>query len=134
MFMLKFYLVSILIYWVSLMIATSIIKGQLKKEGLKKEGLKKEGLHPKKSSVVEAIANWSQTIANWSQTIIYSCLPVFNLVMVIVMFAKFDDVYYRVKKKYLPEISTNVTQLSQSLSVAIKRFSQIANLPPEGDK
>ena len=90
MFMLKFYLVSILIYWVSLMIATSIIKGQLKKEGLKKEGL-----HPKKSSVVEAIANWSQTI-------IYSCLPVFNLVMVIVMFAKFDDVYYRVKKKYLP--------------------------------
>ena len=127
MFMLKFYLVSILIYWVSLMIATSIIKGQLKKEGLKKEGLKKEGLLPKKSSGVE-------TIAKWSQTIIYSCLPVFNLVMVIVMFAKFDDVYYRVKKKYLPEISTNVTQLSQSLSVAIKRFSQIANLPPEGDK
>ena len=87
MFMLKFYLVSILIYWVSLMIATSIIKGQLKKEQLKKEGL-----HPKKSSVVEAITHGSQTI-------ICSCLPVFNLVMVIVMFAKFDDVYYRVKKK-----------------------------------
>ena len=100
MFMLKFYLVSILIYQVSLMITTSIIKGKLKKEGLL----------PKKSSGVE-------TIAKWSQTIIYSCLPVFNLVMVIVMFAKFDDVYYRVKK-----------------SVAIKRFSQIANLPPEGDK
>ena len=97
MFMLKFYLVSILIYWVSLMIATSIIKGQLKKEQLKKEQLKKgqlkkEGLHPKKSSVVEEIARWSKTI-------ICSCLPVFNLVMVIVMFAKFDDVYYRVKKK-----------------------------------
>lgn len=89
MFMLKFYLVSILIYWVSLMITTSIIKGKLKKEGLL----------PKKSSGVEAIANWSQTIANWSQTIIYSCLPVFNLVMAIVMFAKFDDVYYRVKLK-----------------------------------
>ena len=89
MFMLKFYLVSILIYWVSLMITTSIIKGKLKKEGL----------HPKKSSGVEAIANWSQTIANWSKTIIYSCLPVFNLVMAIVMFAKFDDVYYRVKLK-----------------------------------
>ena len=95
MFMLKFYLVSILIYLVSLMIVTSIIKGQLKKEGL----------HPKKPSVVEEIASWSRTI-------ICSCLPVFNLVMVIVMFAKFDDVYYRVKKKYLPEISTNVTQLS----------------------
>ena len=103
MFMLKFYLVSILIYWVSLMIATSIIKGQLKKEQLKKGQLKKEGLHPKKSSVVEAITNCSQTI-------ICSCLPVFNLVMVIVMFAKFDDVYYRVKKKYLPEISTNITE------------------------
>lgn len=86
MFMLKFYLVSILIYLVSLMIVTSIIKGKIKKEGLR----------PKKSSVVK--------------TIICSCLPVFNLVMVIVMFAKFDDVYYRVKKKYLPEISTNITQ------------------------
>lgn len=117
MFMLKFYLVSILIYWVSLMIATSIIKGQLKKEGL----------HPKKSSVVEAIANWSQTmqslsatIKRFSQIVICSCLPVFNLVMAIAMFAKFDDIYYRVKKKCLPEISTNITQLF--------------NLPPEGDK
>ena len=86
MFMLKFYLVSILIYLVSLMIVTSIIKGKIKKEGLRP---KKSS---KKSSVVEEIASWSKTI-------ICSCLPVFNLVMVIVMFAKFDDVYYRVKKK-----------------------------------
>ena len=100
MFMLKFYLVSILIYWVSLMIATSIIKGQLKKEGL----------HPKKSHLPPVTKSVVEAIANWSQTIICSCLPVFNLVMVIAMFAKFDDIYYRVKKKCLPEISTNITQ------------------------
>ena len=78
--MFKLYVLSVFVFYVCLSIAGSIIKYQLKKENriMKKEPLVKR-------------------ISASFKMFVWSILPFFNLVMIFIMFWKFDYLYDEMK-------------------------------------
>ena len=101
---LKFYLTSIVIYWIYLIIVSKIIKSQLKKEGL---------ITPK-SNIIEKTKNWFETIA-------LSVTPVGNLIIAAMVFIYIDELYDDVKKKSIQIETINAVNTVPYQNVAAKK-------------
>ena len=111
--LLKVYLVTIVVFWIAVLISTKLIRIQLKKDGL----LEKMKEIDKASSLIDRTKVMSGCI-------ILSIIPIFNLLMAAYMFVEIDTVYIKVKEKCLPE--DPATRLSRSISEAFERVAKAA--------
>lgn len=90
--LLKVYIVTIVVFWIALLIVDQIIKIQLKKDGLH-ERMKELN---KEESLIDPVKNVSGCV-------ILSIVPVINIIMAGYMFIGIDAIYIKVKEKCLPE-------------------------------
>ena len=111
--LLKVYLVTIVVFLISVLISTKLIRIQLKKDGL----LEKMKEIDKTTSLIGRIKGLSVCI-------ILSIIPIFNLLMAGYMFVGIDTMYIKVKEKCFPE--DTATRLSRNISEAFERVTKAA--------